>query len=438
MSCRKHVQTPTSPTNDPNLHQEDFNIQHLGACKYPTTLKSVTFVDHEEVILNVVNEEIKCRVELAGPRKMIFFEPSATKVAIITCGGLCPGINDVIRAIVMALYYRYGVKEIVGYKYGYEGLNPTISQSVMLTPEFVKNIHTLGGTILGTSRGPQDVKMMVKFLQDNKINILFTIGGDGTLKGALQMVEEIKQQGLQICVVGVPKTIDNDLLFMEKTFGFDTAVAMAQISIRSAHTEAVSARNGIGVVKLMGRDSGFIALYASVASSDVNLLLIPEVPFSWEKICEYVDWRLQNRGHCLIVVAEGAGQQLCEQETTFDKSGNKVLADIGNSVKHELNRYFSKKGVDHTIKYIDPSYTIRSAPAEPIDRIYCIELAHMAVHAAMTGRTGIVPGLVHGNYVHLPIKKVVEKRKCVNPKEMFYQIFLDNSGMPDSLMSAEE
>jgi len=209
---------------------------------------------------------------------------------------------------------------------------------------------------------------------------------------------------------------------------------MSQIAIKAAHTEALSARGGIGIVKLMGRDSGFIALYASVASSDVNLLLIPEVPFTWQKVNEYVEWRIKNRGHCLIVVAEGAGQDLYESTSTFDKSGNKVLADIGILVKNQLTKYLTGKNIEHTIKYIDPSYTIRSAPAESADKILCIELAHMAVHAALTGRTGVIPGLVHGHFVNLPIKKVVEKRKNVDPTDMFYQIFLDNSGMPSTLV----
>jgi 6-phosphofructokinase 1 len=413
--------------------QEEFKIQTLGEPKLDTTLQCHAFVDGEEILFDL-EHGTGVKLEVAGPRKKIYFEPSKTKVGIVTCGGLCPGINDVIRAIVMALYHRYGVKDIVGYKYGYEGLNPELSQSVLLTPEYVKNLHTLGGTALGSSRGPQDIKVMTKFLVENKINILFTVGGDGTLKGAQEMADEIVRQGLNIAVVGVPKTIDNDLLFMQKTFGFETAVTMAQIALKSAHTEALSARGGIGIVKLMGRDSGFISLYASVASSDVNLLLIPEVKFTWQKIFEYVEWRIVNRGHCLIAIAEGAGQDLCEDSASYDKSGNKVLADIGLLVKKQLSNYFISKKIEHTIKYIDPSYTIRSSPAEPADKIFCIELAHMAVHAAMTGRTSVVPGLVHGRYVNLPIKKVVEKRKCVNPNDMFYQIFLDNSGMPVSLV----
>jgi len=366
---------PRSPGSE-HLVAQDFKIQTLGEAKIKTSLESVKFIDKEEIYWDVITPS-NITLECAGPRKMIFFEPSTTKAAIITCGGLCPGMNDVIRALVMALHYRYGVRDVVGYKFGYEGLNPEISQSMVLTPEVVKNLHLFGGTILGTSRGPQDTKVMVKFLHDNNVKILFCIGGDGTLKGAQVMANEIATQGLGIAIVGVPKTIDNDLLYMQKTFGFETAVSMAQVALNSAHTEALSARGGIGIVKLMGRESGFISLYSSVASSEVNLLLIPEVPFTWKKVIEYVESRLTHRGHCLIVVAEGAGQELCEQAVTYDKSGNRVLADIGILLKKQLSNHFTSKNIEHTIKYIDPSYTIRSAPAEPADKVFAIELAQM-------------------------------------------------------------
>jgi 6-phosphofructokinase 1 len=423
--------------SEAQFRPEDFLIQTLGESTIPTTLDAMTFVDGEYIVLDV-DQTHKCRLEVAGPRSKIYRHPEEIHAGIITCGGLCPGINDVIRAIVMALYYRYGVKNITGFRYGYERLTKELSVAQKLNPETVRDIHLMGGTVLGTSRGPQNVSSMVQFLLDNGINMLFTVGGDGTLKGSQEISDEIVRLGHKIAVVGVPKTIDNDLLFMQKTFGFDTAVSMSQIAIKSANTEATSCRGGIGIVKLMGRESGFIALYASVASNEVNLLLLPEVPFQWEPIFEYVEWRLKTRNHCIIVVAEGAGQEHCQGSNKFDKSGNKILDDIGLLVKSKLGAYLNSKNIENTIKYIDPSYIIRSSPAEPSDKIFAIELAHMAVHAAMSGRTGIVPGMVQGRFVNLPIRKVVEKRRIVDPCDMFYQIFLDNSGQPISLLRKQE
>eukprot|EP01118_Nematostelium_gracile_P009319 TRINITY_DN3129_c0_g1_i1.p1 TRINITY_DN3129_c0_g1~~TRINITY_DN3129_c0_g1_i1.p1 ORF type:complete len:427 (+),score=106.02 TRINITY_DN3129_c0_g1_i1:124-1404(+) len=416
-----------------HFNPQDFLIKTLCEPEVPTTLEAVTFLDDNYIVLDV-DQSHKCHLEVSGPRSKIFKKPEEIHAGIVTCGGLCPGINDVIRAITMSLYYRYGVKKITGYRYGYEGLVKGLSTSQPLNPETVRDIHLMGGTVLGTSRGPQDVGAMVDFLVENGVNMLFTIGGDGTLKGSQAIADEVNERGLQIAVVGVPKTIDNDLLFMQKTFGFDTAVSMSQIAIKAANTEAVSARGGIGIVKLMGRESGFIALYASVASSEVNLLLLPEVRFDWDAIYKHVEWRLKTRNHCIIVVAEGAGQEHCQGSNKFDKSGNKILEDIGLLVKSKLSHYLDSKGIENTIKYIDPSYIIRSSPAEPSDKIFAIELAHMAVHAAMSGRTGVVPGVVQGRFVNLPIRKVVEKRRVVDPCDMFYQVFLDNSGQPISLL----
>lgn len=375
-------------------------------------------------------------LEKAGPREHLFFDPKTTKAAIVTCGGLCPGLNNVIRGIVMALHYFYGVKDIVGVRYGYEGLNPEVGHDLMpLTPDVVKNIHHYGGTILGSSRGGQDVSTMVDTLIANDINILFTIGGDGTLKGANAIGEEIGKRGAQISVVGIPKTIDNDIDIIDKSFGFETSFDIASPIIRDAHNEAAGAMNGIAIIKLMGRDSGFIAASATLAMPEVNYVLIPEMAFNLygEKgFLALLKERLASKKHAVIVVAEGAGQHLIEKETeVVDASGNVQHEDIGLFLKDKIKAYFK----DHfpvTIKYIDPSYIVRSAPANSSDSIFCSSLAYQAVHGAMAGKTQFVVGKVNNKFVHLPIAAVTSQRKKVDLESEFWFSVLQSTGQPFS------
>ncbi len=292
--------------------------------------------------------------EAAGPRRKIFFEPEETTCAIVTCGGLCPGLNDVIRSVVMQAYYRYGVPRTLGIRYGFEGLIPDYGHSLInLTPSYVTNIHRFGGTALGTSRGPQDIKRMVDQLIEWKVSILFVVGGDGTQRGGREIGEEASRRGHKLAVVGVPKTIDNDMAYMDKSFGYETACAAAVDAIAAAHTEARSARNGIGLVKLMGRHSGFIACSAAISSGDANCVLIPEVPFVLEGdhgLLEQLRQRVVQRGHAVVIVAEGAGQSLVEASGT-DASGNKRLGDIGVFLKAKIEDYFRavQDGVDSQV-----------------------------------------------------------------------------------------
>jgi 6-phosphofructokinase 1 len=417
-----------------------FTIRQLpGERKFDSPLDSQVWFDDEFMIVDthihqVLNSALDCPivVEKAGPRKKLYFDPSNTTVAVTTAGGLSPGLNNVIRAIVMICWWKYGIRKILGLKYGFEGLNPATSQIVELTPTVVRDIHRCGGCILGSSRGPQEVKVMVDFLESRKIDILFTIGGDGTQKGALEIVKEITKRNLKIAVVGIPKTIDNDLACTERTFGFQTAVELAQRSINAAHEEARGARNGIGLVKLMGRDSGFIALHATLANSDVNLLLIPEVPFALEKVFQFVEWRLRERSHCVIVVSEGAGEEYVGIQGK-DASGNVKLGDIGLFLKEALEKYLQSKNMEHSVKYIDPSYTIRSAPTNAQDSIFCVLLAHQAVHAALAGKTGMIVGVLSNTYVHIPIERAVVQRKKVDPFSLEYRAMLDNTGIPQYL-----
>jgi 6-phosphofructokinase 1 len=374
--------------------------------------------------------------EKAGPREHIYYQPSKTKVGIVTCGGLCPGLNNVIRSLVMELHYRYGVKNIIGFQYGYEGLIPDYDHATIeLTPEYVNHIHHIGGTILGSSRGNQDVGRMVDTLEMLNINILFTIGGDGTLRGAHAIHEEITRRGLKIAVAGIPKTIDNDINLIDKSFGFETAFTSAREIIRNAHNEASGAYNGIAIVKLMGRDSGFIAAHAALSIQEVNFVLIPEMYFALDGeggFLEVLKKRLQGRHHALVVVAEGAGQYFFEGEAQEkDASGNIKKKDIGLFLKDRITEAFKREGFPHVIRYIDPSYIIRSAPANANDSKFCSLLAQNAVHAAMAGKTDFVVGHWNNEFTLLPIPITVSKRKKIDINGELWWNVLEATGQPD-------
>lgn len=371
------------------------------------------------------------RFEMAGPRDKIFFDPSGLKCGIITCGGLCPGLNDVIRSIVMGLYYHYGVKTVFGFRYGYEGLSSQYGHAPLkLTPENVSEIHQRGGTILGSSRGPQDIADMVDTLVDKGVSILFTIGGDGTLRGSQAIAEEINRRGLNISVIGIPKTIDNDISYVQQSFGFDTAVTESRPALYSAHAEATGARNGIGLVKLMGRESGFIAAYATLAYSEVNFCLVPEVQFTLEAFLKALKVRMELRGHALIVVGEGAGQYLMAENQEQDASGNVRFEDIGLFLKNQITGYFKKVGMEINLKYIDPSYTIRSMPANARDSAFCLLLGHNAVHAGMAGRTNMLVGFWNHTFTHLPISLAVSQRKKISAESRLWNNVIESTGQP--------
>jgi 6-phosphofructokinase 1 len=372
--------------------------------------------------------------EPGGPRRRIWFDPAMVKAAIVTCGGLCPGLNDVIRALVQELWLHYGVRDIVGLRNGYQGMVARLAKEPMvLTPDVVRPINEYGGTILGASRGEQDPDEMVDYLQSQGINMLFVIGGDGTMRGAQRISDTALARGLELSVVGVPKTIDNDLPFIDHSFGFQTAFSKATESIRAARVEASAAPGGVGLVKLMGRHSGFIAAYASLAKNDADYVLIPEVPFVLEGpggLLDHVLARVRERGHAVIVVAEGAGQDLFPPTTATDASGNAALQDIGSELRRRLATHFAAAGEDLNLRYLDPSYVIRSVPADPYDSVYCIRLAHSAVHAAMAGRTGMVVGRWHGWFVHLPISLVTSRRNQVDPNGDLWMSVLEATGQP--------
>ncbi|XP_038987596.1 ATP-dependent 6-phosphofructokinase 3 [Phoenix dactylifera] len=378
----------------------------------------------------------------AGPRQKVYFESDDVLACIVTCGGLCPGLNTVIREIVCGLSDMYGVNRVLGIEGGYRGFYAR--NTIPLTPKFVNDIHKRGGTILGTSRGGHDTMKIVDNIADRGINQVYIIGGDGTQRGASVIFEEIQRRGLKVAVVGIPKTIDNDIAVIDKSFGFDTAVEEAQRAINAAHVEAESIENGIGLVKLMGRYSGFIAMYATLASRDVDCCLIPESPFYLEGkggLFEYIEKRLKENGHMVIVVAEGAGQDLiAESPQSFhhaDASGNKLLHDVGLWLSQKIKDHFTRKQkMAINLKYIDPTYMIRAIPSNASDNVACTLLAQCAVHGAMAGYTGFTVGLVNGRHTYIPFHRLTKTNKVVITDRMWARL-LSSTNQP-SFLSAKD
>jgi len=425
----------------------DTTIQTLGPAKIPSPLKLTHFIGQEEQLeLNLTEEEsdvpgahgLPLLFEKAGPRGKLYFDSSKVKCAIVTCGGLCPGINDVIRAIVMDAYHHYHVASVIGIRYGLQGFIPKYGHDIVeLTPNNVSNSHVFGGTELGSSRGPQAADEIVDALERMNVGVLFMIGGDGTMKAAARIVQEVKSRNSRISIIGIPKTIDNDINFVGTSFGFDTAVEKATEAIACAHVEANGAFNGIGIVKLMGRESGFIAAQATLALKEVNFVLVPESPFSLDGpdgLLDQLEKRLRSRKHAVIVVAEGAGQHLCEASGRTDASGNPMLCDICAILIARIKEHFKAKDMEATIKFIDPSYIIRSVPANANDRVYCGFLGQNAVHAAMAGKTGMVVSRLQSRYVHAPLEMVTMKRKKLNTESDYWRAVLESTGQDDMVL----
>lgn len=428
----------------------DFTVETLGPCKVKSPIqlstsrgdKIANFVTDNEFVHYKIDvygdsdtneENNNDLMEKAGPRENIYFNPAHVNAGICTCGGLCPGLNDVIRAVVRCLYTRYGVRRIRGIRFGFKGFFPEYGfDTIDLDPEIVDEIHKTGGSFLGTSRGGGDRVMdIVDAVEALNMNMVFIVGGDGTQRGALEVAEEIEKRGLKIAVIGIPKTVDNDLLFIQKSFGFDTAVQQATEAVAAAHMEAHSHINGIGLIKLMGRESGFIATATALASHEANFCLIPEVPFDLEGnngFLKALETRLEKRHHAVVIVAEGAGQELLKATGEKDASGNIKLGDIGTFLREKITEYFKEQNIHINLKYMDPSYQIRSAPAVAVDSIYCERLGNNAVHAAMAGKTKLVVGLVHDKFVLLPTKLVTIQRNKVNPEGSLWRDAIDATG----------
>lgn len=434
----------------------DLEVEQLGVPRFDSPLtgllrdraSSVHYVhEADRVLLDDTVEMAVARnrpvgelpsFEPGGPRERLYFEPSTTRVGIVTCGGLCPGLNNVIRGLVLELSEHYGITDILGFRDGYRGLVKAESP-IALTAEAVKDIHNRGGTILGTTRGDQDPEAMAATLDRLGISVLFVIGGDGTLRGAQKIAAAAAARGLELAVVGVPKTIDNDIPWIDHSFGFQTAFTRAAESIRAAHTEASSTPNGVGLVKLMGRHSGFIACYAALANHEVDFVLIPEVSFDLEGdrgFLQHVRRRVERQGHAVVVVAEGAGQQLLQGDGSRDASGNTKLNDVGQFMRDQIIAHFGKSYTELSLRYVDPGYAIRSVPANAFDAVFCIRLAQAAVHAAMAGRTAMVVGRWHGRFVHLPISLATASRNQVDPDGDLWMSVLEATGQPPHFSAA--
>lgn len=458
-SGQRPLEAVAGPTGLPGqITAADVAIKVLGKCLIPSPVAAhlgetaMTFVGKaDKVLVNDYLSELGQQsgpitglpaFELAGPRHKIYFDPRALRCGIVTCGGLCPGLNNVVRGIVLELAQGYGVRRIFGFRYGYEGILSRYGhEPVALTPEVVSRIHHQGGTILGSSRGAQDPGEVVDHLEALGIGVLFVVGGDGTVRGALAIAEEIERRGLKIGIVGVPKTIDNDIHFIDRSFGFESAYAAAVEVIRSAHVEATGAARGIGLVKLMGRHSGFVACHAALASTDVDLVLIPEVPAALEGergVFAYLERVLERKGHALVVVAEGAAQELILDEqpggVQTDKSGNARLKDVGIFLRDRIVAHFREQSREVTLKYIDPSYAIRSVPASPSDSVYCWNMARNAVHAAMAGNTEMLIGRWHGRFVHVPMQLAIRSRKQVDPSGDLWMSVIESTGQPKTFV----
>ena len=423
---------------------EKIVITTLGPCAAPSPLRlnSHGFIDsiflHDEMYYRDPHhpgtepEGSVLLFEKAGPREKLYFEPAKTKVAIVTCGGLCPGMNNVIRSLYLQLHYHYGVPAVLGIRYGYSGFSAEGSSPVWLNAEIVDNIHQRGGTLLGSSRGPVSPDIIVDFLEQRGINILFPIGGDGTQRGAHAIVEEVQRRHRKIAVVGIPKTIDDDVQYVNRSFGYFTAIQKAKEVIDSAHVEAICVHNGISIVKVMGRDSGFIAAGATLASQEVNFTLVPEVPFKLEGECGLLaalHRRLLERRHAVLVVAEGAGQHLLAPAEERDASGNLLHRDIGLFLRDKIRDYFAAQRLPVVLRYFDPSYYIRSVPASTVDSVLCDSFARHAVHAAMAGKTDMIIGLMHGVFIHVPMTMASKRRKRLSSQE--WAQVVTATGQPD-------
>ena len=420
-------------TLGPSLHDSPLALNVVRGDRIGNFVSDKARVRHQVEIAPGEPIDADTFFEKAGPRQKIFFDPRKTRAAIVTCGGLCPGLNNVIRSAFLELHHNYGVREVLGIRHGYQGLTFKAPPPLVLTPELVDHVHRDGGTILSSSRGQQEIGEMVDYLANRQIDVLLCVGGDGTQKGSHALAEEIARRRLPIAVVGIPKTIDNDILYVRQTFGYFSAIESARAILDGAHCESKGAPNGIGLVKLMGRDSGFIAAGAAVASQEVNFVLVPEVPLRLDGpkgFLAALHRRMVERHHAVVVVAEGAGQDLLAGENGVDKSGNRKNADVGVFLRDRIQAYFKAKDTEVNLKYIDPSYIIRSVPANSQDARLCDAYARHAVHAAMAGKTDLIVGDWHGVFVHVPIPLAVASRKKIDIESDLWHAVIAATGQP--------
>jgi len=345
----------------------------------------------------------------AGPRSSLFFRPSHVNAGIVTCGGLCPGLNSVIRDVTKSCFELYGVQSVIGFHGGFSGIFSMPFER--LTLESTQGIQNLGGTILSSARGGFDADRILNKLEDLRISQLFIVGGDGSMRGARELVVAITKRPWPVAIIGIPKTIDNDIGLIDHSFGFQTAVEETLRAVRAAKVEAACSINGVGVVQCMGRHAGYIAAQVTLASAEVDLCIIPEVPIAIDgslDVLEHVIRVVEKKGHAVVVVAEGAGENLLGKSEEFDASGNRRLRPIGPWIKEAIAERLTMRGLGRQVRLIDPSYMVRSVAAYSVDSILCTLLSLAAVHAAMDGYTGVCVALVNGRSVMVPLDLIVE------------------------------
>lgn len=361
-------------------------------------------------------------------------------------GGPSPVINASLQGVIEGCLHHPGtIGRIFAGRHGIEGVlqEELIDLSAIDPGEIALLRHTPAAGAVGTCRyklkdeRSEDYERIIEVFKAHDVGYFFYIGGNDSMDTAQKVSRLAAERGLDLAVTGVPKTIDNDIDFVYKTFGFDTAVGRAREVLDGAHAEAVGAPNGIGLVKLMGRDSGFIAAYATLASLEVNFCLIPEVPFDLNgpgAFLQLLEARLKQREHAVVVVAEGAGQDLMQAgDRGKDASGNVRHEDIGEFLKERIQEYFAETSIPINLKYFDPSYIVRSIPANASDCIFCDNLARNAVHAGMAGKTDMLIGLWHGVYVHVPIALAIRERKRIRPQGSLWSHVLEVTGQPMSM-----
>ena len=364
-----------------------------------------------------------------GPRFHIALDNLRVKACIMTCGGLCPGLNVVIRELVMALRYNYGVAEIYGIKWGFLGFTQKECW-IKLEPEDVKHIHLLGGTVLGTSRRGFDGEEISKQLIKNNVNMVFFIGGDGTHRGIKELSKILKEKKKKIILVGIPKSIDNDMPIIDKSFGLESVVQESVRTIRAANVEANCNLNGIGLVKLFGRSSGFVAMLSTLAARDVNICLIPEIPFNLygeNGLLDFIFQRMQVKEHCVIVVSDGARFSVKDYKT----SNGRPVEDIGLVIKKEIIEKSEELGIEVNLKYMDPTYVVRAVPANEYDCNLCAKLAESAVHCAFAGFTNFSVGMINNKPCMIPLEKMCGKsERKVEFNSDDYLMLLASTGQP--------
>ena len=383
------------------------------------------FQKHNELV-KADNGELYIR---GGPRFHIALDNLRVRACIMSCGGLCPGINVVIRELVMALRYNYGVAEIYGIKWGFLGFTKKDCW-VRLNPEDVKEIHLLGGTVLGTSRSGFDGEEIAKQLIKNNINMVFFIGGDGTHRGIKELSKILKEKKKKIILVGIPKSIDNDMPIIDKSFGLESAIQESVRTIRAANVEANCNLNGIGLVKLFGRSSGFVAMLSTLAARDVNICLIPEIPFNLygdNGLLDFIFQRIQIKEHCVIVVSDGARFSIKDYKT----QNGKPVEDIGIVIKKEIIKKSEEIGIEVNLKYMDPTYVVRAVPANEYDCNLCAKLAESAVHCAFAGFTNFSVGMINNKPCMIPLDKMCGKaERKVEFNSDDYLMLLASTGQP--------